>query len=168
MIYEELKKKIRRFLSDLNGENWLPAQPRNRPGDYIEGMVAYLNVIYMHLLNLSNYYVESCFKDALKFISKIYWEILCNDSIVSQFNYYAIMNLKCDIETLNDYFKGIDLTYKDFCESLDPIKNIIALFEHKNIDEFIEQNRKVDNFYRINENELILFLSKYKKLKSSK
>ena len=42
------------------------------------------------------------------------------------------------------------------------------MFENKNIDEFIEQNRRFDNFYRINENELILFLGKYKKIKSSK
>ena len=168
MIYEQLKKMIRRFLSDLTGENWLPTKPRGEASSYIEGMIAYLNVIYMNLQTLSGYYVESCFKDALKFTSKLYCEILFDETVVKNYNIYAIVNLKSDVDTLDSYFREIDLTYKDFSNVLEPIKNMIDFFEIKKLDVFSEKNKAIDSFYQVNEAEFIKFLTKYKNLKSSK
>lgn len=168
MIYEQLKKMIRRFLSDLTGDNWTPEKPRGSPSSYVDGMIAYLNIIYMGLQTLSNYYIESSFKDAMKFTSKCYCEILFDDSLIKNFNYYAIVNLKSDIEALDDFFKEIDLTFKDFKNTLDPIKNIIMLFETKKPEILVEKNNEIDKFYKVNEEDLVKFLSKYKNLKSSK
>ena len=168
MIYEQLKKMIRRFLSDLTGDNWLPTKPRGEASSYIEGMIAYLNVIYMNLQTLSGYYVESCFKDALKFPSKLYCEILFDETVVKNYNIYAIVNLKSDVDALDSYFREIDLTYKDFSNVLEPIKNLIDFFEIKKLDVFSEKNKAIDSFYQVNEAEFIKFLTKYKNLKSSK
>ena len=70
MIYEQIKTKISRFLSDLNGEDWLPEKERLKPNDYVEDMTSYLNVIHNSLSELSKYYIETCFKDAIKFTTK--------------------------------------------------------------------------------------------------
>ena len=128
MIYEQLKKMIRRFLSDLTGDNWLPLKSRGEPSSYVEGMIAYLNVIYMNLQTLNGYYVESCFKDALKFTSKLYCEIIFDETVVKNYNYWAVINLKSDVDALDAYFREIDLTYKDFNNVLDPIKNLLDFF----------------------------------------
>lgn len=168
MIYEQLKKMIKRFLSDLTGDDWLPTKPRNEANSYVEGMIAYLNVIYMNLQTLSSYYIETCFKDALKFSSKLYIEILFNEKYLPNYNYYAIKNLKNDIDALDEYFREIDLTYKDFSSSLIPIKNIIDFFDNKKIDIFITENNKLDKFYKIGLKEFIKFLQRFKNLKVSK
>ena len=168
MIYEQLKKMIRRFLSDLTGDNWLPLKSRGEPSSYVEGMIAYLNVIYMNLQTLNGYYVESCFKDALKFTSKLYCEIIFDETVVKNYNYWAVINLKSDVEALDSYFREIDLTYKDFNNVLDPIKNLLDFFETKKFDIFQEKNATLDKFYQINEIEFVKFLGRYKNLKSSK
>ena len=168
MIYEQLKKMIRRFLSDLTGDNWLPLKSRGEPSSYVEGMIAYLNVIYMNLQTLNGYYVESCFKDALKFTSKLYCEIIFDETVVKNYNYWAVINLKSDVDALDAYFREIDLTYKDFNNVLDPIKNLLDFFETKKFDIFQEKNATLDKFYQINEIEFVKFLGRYKNLKSSK
>lgn len=168
MIYEQLKKMIRRFLSDLTGDNWLPLKSRGEPSSYVEGMIAYLNVIYMNLQTLNGYYVESSFKDALKFTSKLYCEIIFDETVVKNYNYWAVINLKSDVDALDAYFREIDLTYKDFNNVLDPIKNLLDFFETKKFDIFQEKNATLDKFYQINEIEFVKFLGRYKNLKSSK
>ena len=54
---------------------------------------------------------------------------LYNESVVKDYNIYAIINLKSDVEALDSYFREIDLTYKDFSNVLEPIKNLIDFFE---------------------------------------
>jgi hypothetical protein len=43
-IYENLQKKLRMFVSDLSGENWLPEKPNVRANSYVEGLIVYLSV----------------------------------------------------------------------------------------------------------------------------
>lgn len=116
---------------------------------------------------LSDYYIESCFKDAIKFSSKIYLEILFNSSIVKAYNFYAMENLRLDIEMLDSYFNVISLTHPGFEECLVPIKQILAIFFSKRIDQFLDKNSKGDSYYGVKIDQLIKFLGRFKNLKKS-
>jgi hypothetical protein len=35
---------MKAFISDLQGENWLPDRPNSKCNSYVEDMIAYLNV----------------------------------------------------------------------------------------------------------------------------
>ena len=169
MIYEQIKTKISKFLLDLNGENWLPDKERGGPSDYVEDMTSYLNVYYIGLSELSKYYIETCFKDAIRFTTKSYVDIIFNPSNVKNYNFYGISNLKADIEALEKYFDEIGSKYKGFDKCLFPIKNMIEkIFYEKNIEGFYEENKKIDKFYKIDENKLVGFLERYKNIKNKK
>ena len=170
MIYEQIKTKISKFLLDLNGENWMPEAERGSPNDYVEDMTSYLNIIYLGLSELSKYYIETCFKDAIKFTTKTYADIIFNPNNVKNYNFYGIANLKMDLDTLDKYFnEEIGLKYKGFDNCLFPIKNMIEkIFYEKKIEEFHNENKKLDNFYKIDENKMIYFLERYKNIKSRK
>ena len=60
----------------------MPDQERGTPSDYVEDMTSYLNIIYMSLSELSKYYIETCFKDAIKFKTKSYADITFNPNNV--------------------------------------------------------------------------------------
>ena len=45
IIYENLKKKVKNFISDLEGEDFLPEKPNDGCSMYVGGMIAYLGVI---------------------------------------------------------------------------------------------------------------------------
>ena len=169
MIYEQIKTKISKFLSDLGGENWMPDKERGGPGDYVEDMTSYLDVINLSLSELSKYYIETCFKDAIKFTTKSYADIIFNSNYVKNYNFYGIANLKEDIDSLEKYFNNIGSKYKGFDKCLFPIKNIIdKIFYEKKIEDFYNENKKIDKFYKIDENKLISFLQRYKNIKSKK
>ena len=56
IIYENLRKKMKAFISDLQGENWLPDKPNTRCNSDVEDMIAYLNVkVYVILDNLCQF-----------------------------------------------------------------------------------------------------------------
>lgn len=167
IIYENLKNKLRQFVSDLSGENWLPDRPNTKANSYVEGMITYLSTIYVSIQTLSPYYIESCFKDAIKFISKIYLEILFNSHVVKSYNIYAIENLKLDVEMLDGYFNNISLTHPGFNECLIPINQILSIFSNKKIDQFVEKNKNVEAFYEIKLDDLCKFLGRYKNLKKA-
>ena len=170
MIYEQIKAKISKFLLDLNGENWMPDKERGKAGDYIEDMTSYLNVILLSLSDLSKYYIETCFKDAIKFTTKSYVDIIFNPNNVKNYNFNGIANLKADIDALDKYFnEEIGNKYKGFENCLFPIKNmIVKIFYEKKIEDFHNENKKIDNFYKIDENKLINFLERYKNIKIKK
>ena len=170
MIYEQIKAKISKFLLDLNGENWMPDKERGKAGDYIEDMTSYLNVILLSLSELSKYYIETCFKDAIKFTTKSYADIIFNPNNVKNYNFNGIANLKADIDALDKYFnEEIGNKYKGFENCLFPIKNmIVKIFYEKKIEDFHNENKKIDNFYKIDENKLINFLERYKNIKIKK
>ena len=170
MIYEQIKAKISKFLLDLTGENWLPDQARGKANDYVEDMTSYLNIIYLSLSDLSKYYIETCFKDAIKFTTKSYVDIIFNSNYVKNYNFNGIANLKDDIEALEKYFnEEIGSKYKGFDNCLFPIKNLIEkIFYEKKIEEFHNENKKIDNFFKIDENKLINFLERYKNIKIKK
>ena len=170
MIYEQIKAKISKFLLDLNGENWMPDKERGKAGDYIEDMTSYLNVILLSLSDLSKYYIETCFKDAIKFTTKSYADIIFNPNNVKNYNFNGIANLKADIDALDKYFnEEIGNKYKGFENCLFPIKNmIVKIFYEKKIEDFHNENKKIDNFYKIDENKLINFLERYKNIKIKK
>ncbi len=169
MIYEQIKAKISKFLSDLYGENWLPESERGSPNDYVDDMTSYLNVIYISLSELSGHYIETCFKDAIKFTTKSYIDIIFNHNNVKNYNFYGIANLKADLDALDQYFNNIGTKYKGFDQCLFPIKNMIEkIFYEKKIEDFHIENQKIDNFYKIDENKLISFLERYKNIKSKK
>ena len=169
MIYEQIKTKISKFLSDLNGTNWLPDNEQKKPNDYVDDMTSYLNVIFLSLKELDKYYIETCFKDAIKFTTKTYIEILFNSNYVKNYNFFGISNLKEDIDTLDKYFKQIGNKYKDFDKCLYPIQNMInKIFYDKNIEGFHNENKSIDKFYKIDEIRLIPFLERYKNIKNKK
>jgi hypothetical protein len=170
MIYEQIKTKISKFLLDLNGENWMPEAERGKPNDYVEDMTSYLNIIYIGLSDLSKYYIETCFRDAVKFTTKSYADIIFNQNFIKNYNFFGISNLKADIDALDKYFnEEIGAKYKGFDNCLYPIKNMIEkIFYDKKIEDFHNENKKIDNFYQIDENKLLLFLQKYKNIKNKK
>ena len=169
MIYEQIKQKISKFLMDLNGENWLPEKERGKANDYIEDMTSYLNVIYISLSELSKYYIETCFKDAINFTTKSLVEIIFNPNYVKNYNFFGIDNLKTDIDALDKYFNSFSNKFKGFNKCLYPIQNMInKIFYDKNIEEFHNQNKTIDKFYKIDEIRLISFLERYKNIKNKK
>ena len=170
MIYEQIKTKISKFLLDLNGENWMPEAERGKPNDYVEDMTSYLNIIYIGLSDLSKYYIETCFRDAVKFTTKSYADIIFSQNFIKNYNFFGISNLKADIDALDKYFnEEIGAKYKGFDNCLYPIKNMIEkIFYDKKIEDFHNENKKIDNFYQIDENKLLLFLQKYKNIKNKK
>lgn len=118
--------------------------------------------------SLSPILIEFCFREAAKFIPKIYFDdILFNPVIIKSYNIYAIENLKFDIETLDNYFCNISLTYPGFEDCLIPIKEVLAIFFSKRIDGLVEANRKLDFYYQIKYEALSKFLFKYKNLKKT-
>ena len=169
MIYEQIKQKISKFLMDLNGENWMPEKERGKPNDYVEDMTSYLNVIYISLSELSKYYIETCFKDAINFTTKSFVEILFNQNYVKNYNFFGIDNLKTDIDNLDKYFNSFSNKFKGFNKCLFPVQNMInKIFYEKNIEEFYNQNKSIDKFYKIDELKLISFLERYKNIKNKK
>jgi hypothetical protein len=90
---------------------------------------------------------------------------LFNPNIIKSFNYYAIENLKFDIETLDNYFHSLAMTHPGFDECLLPVKEVLSIFFSKRIEGFIEANKKVDTFYGVKIDQLCKFLMKYKNLK---
>ena len=133
-------------------------------------MTSYLNVILLSLSDLSKYYIETCFKDAIKFTTKSYADIIFNPNNVKNYNFNGIANLKADIDALDKYFnEEIGNKYKGFENCLFPIKNmIVKIFYEKKIEDFHNENKKIDNFYKIDENKLINFLERYKNIKIKK
>ncbi len=122
----------------------------------------------MSLQTLSPIYIEFCFKEAIRFISKIYYDdFLFNTQLVKSYNIYAIENLTFDIDALNKYFNNISLTHSGFDDSLLPIKQILMIFSNKKIDQFIDRKGKVDSFYEVKIESLCRFLMRYKNLKKS-
>ena len=169
MIYEQIKKKISKFLMDLNGENWLPEKEKEKPNDYIDDMTSYLNIISISLSELSKYYIETCFKDAIKFTTKSYVEILFNPNYVKNYNFFGIANLKQDLDALDKYFNSFNNKYKGFNKCLFPVQNMInKIFYEKNVEEFFNENKNIDKFYKIDEINLINFLERYKNIKNKK
>ena len=154
---------------DLNGLNWLPEIENKKPNDYIEDMTSYLNIIIISLKELDKYYIETCFKDAIKFTTKSYIEILFNSNYVKNYNFFGISNLKEDIDSLEKYFNEIGKKYKGFNKCLYPIQNMInKIFYEKNIEGFFNENKNIEKFYKIDEIRLISFLERYKNMKNKK
>ena len=169
MIYDQIKNKINKFLLDLNGENWLPDKEKLKPNDYVDDMTTYLNVIFTSLSELSKYYIETCFKDAIKFTTKSYMEILFNANYIKNYNFFGISNLREDINALDKYFNSLGNKYKGFNKCLFPVQNMInKIFYEKNIEEFFNENKGIDKFYKIDEMKLINFLERYKNIKNKK
>ena len=169
MIYEQIKTKMSKFISDLTGENWLPEKERLKPADYVEDMTSYLNVIFNSLSELSKYYIETCFKDAIKFTTKSFVEILFNANYIKNYNFFGIANLKEDINELDKYFNTIGNKYKGFNKCLYPVQNMInKIFYEKNIEEFHNENKNIDKFYKVDEIKLVNFLERYKNIKNKK
>ena len=169
MIYDQIKNKINKFLLDLNGENWLPDKEKLKPNDYVDDMTNYLNVIFTSLSELSKYYIETCFKDAIKFTTKSYMEILFNVNYIKNYNFFGISNLREDINALDKYFNSFGNKYKGFNKCLFPVQNMInKIFYEKNIEEFFNENKGIDKFYKIDEMKLINFLERYKNIKNKK
>jgi hypothetical protein len=119
------------------------------------------------LHSLSPYYIEYCFKAAIKFISKIYFEILFNSEYVKAYNFFVIENLKLDIEQLDKYLYDISQTYPGFDESLIPMKRLLSIFTTKKLDQFLDKNNKIESFYDIPIENVMKFLMRYKNLKKS-
>lgn len=112
---------------------------------------------------MSPYYVESCFKDALNFTSKLYFEILFDSSLIKNYNIRAIENLKSDIEALDVYFNEINLTHPGFDQCLKHIKSIVSIFFTKRLDILYETNI----FKDIRIEDVIKFLMRFKNVKKS-
>jgi hypothetical protein len=121
----------------------------------------------VQLQALSPYYIESCFKDGIKFISKIFLEILFNSSIVKQYNIHAVENLRLDIKMLDDYFNNLNINHPGFNECLMPIKHILMIFFERRTDQFLQKQNKYDHYYDIKIEDLCRFLARYKNLKKS-
>jgi hypothetical protein len=134
---------------------------------YVQGMKDYLQFVYLGLQSLSDYYIESCFRDALNFISKIYFELLFNSEIVKEYNIYAIENLKMDIDLLEGFFNDISLTHLGFNECLVPLKTLLNVFIQKKFDIFLDKNKNIETFFDIKLVKIVKFLLKYKNLKKS-
>lgn len=117
----------------------------------------------------SNYwiYIETCFRDAINHLPKLFLEILLNPNTIKYFNINAIENLKVDLNHLEDYFKTISNTHLGFEESITPIKNLVNFFLNKKFEFYLNKKRHVDPFYDIKNEDLIKFASKYKNLKKS-
>jgi len=128
IIYENLKKKMKAFISDLQGENWTPEKHNSTCNSYVEDMIAYLNTMYVNLQLLSNYYIENCFRDALSFFSRLYIEILFDSKLIQQFNIYSIENLKLDIGELNNYLIGLSHSHPGLNNCLNEINHIIKKY----------------------------------------
>ena len=110
IIYQNLLNKIRQFIFELSDENWLPERPNDSPHNYVEGMVAYLSVMYDSLCSLSPNYIENCFRPVIEYIPKIFLgEVLLNTKNMKNYNFYFIENLKWDVETLDDFFNKMNL-----------------------------------------------------------
>jgi len=60
IIYENLKKKFRQFISDLQGEDWLPDKPNKKPNMYVDGMIAYISVSKKSIL-IINFLINKIF-----------------------------------------------------------------------------------------------------------
>jgi len=117
---------------------------------------------------LSPFYIEFCFKEAMRFISKIYMDdILFNSNVVTSYNINAMENLKLDIEALDMYAKNISHTHPGFEDGLLQIKNILNLFFTKKVESFITVNQNIDVFYQVKYESLIKFLMRYKNLNKS-
>ena len=59
--------------------------------------------------------------------------------------------------------------YKGFNKCLFPVQNMInKIFYEKNIEEFFNENKGIDKFYKIDEMKLINFLERYKNIKNKK
>ena len=165
IIYDGIKFKLRQFISDLIGEDWLTNKINIKHNSYVDNIISYLSTIYFSLFNLSPYYIESSFLDGIKFISKIYLEILFNSNIVKSFNYFSISNLKFDIDILDNYFINISITHPGFKGCMNLIKNVIAIFFNKKIDYFLN-NKNFDDENKIKNEDLYKFLMRYKYVKS--
>jgi hypothetical protein len=112
-------------------------------------------------------YIETCFRDAINHLPKLFFEILLNANIVKTYNIYAIENLKRDIDNLDNYFKPLSNVHMGLGDCLVPIKNLLNIFTLKKFDIYLDKSRYVDNFFDIKSDDLIRFLSKYKNLKKS-
>ena len=169
IIFENLKIKIEKFISDIEGEDFMPKSPRENQSESIDSIISYLSVIFINLQSLSKIYIENCFREAVKFIPKFYIEYLFNNEIVGNYNIYFIYNLKMDLEGLDSYFKDINNNYKDFDNVLNPLLNLINnLFINKNLEEFYRINNQMDKFYKLNDEKVLEFIQRYKNLKSKK
>lgn len=112
-------------------------------------------------------YIETCFRDAINHLPKLFFEVLLNPNVVKTFNIYAMENLKHDIDHLDSYFKPLSNVHLGLGDCLVPIKNLLNVFILKKFDLYLDRNRFVDNFFDIKSDDLIKFLSKYKNLKKS-
>ena len=132
-------------------------------------MTSYLNIIEKSLSELSKYYIETCFKDAIKFTTKSFVGILFNVNYVKNYNFFGISNLKEDLDALDKYFNSFNNKYKGFNKCLFPIQNMInKIFYEKNIEDFHNENKNIDKFYKIDEIKLVNFLERYKNIKNKK
>jgi len=112
-------------------------------------------------------YIETCFRDAINHLPKLFFEILLNPNVVKNYNIYAIENLKRDIDHLDNYFKPLSNVHLGLGDCLVPIKNLLNIFILKKFDLYLDKSRYIDNFFDIKIDDLIKFLSKYKNLKKT-
>lgn len=112
-------------------------------------------------------YIETCFRDSVNHLPKLFFEILLNPNVVKTYNIYAIENLKMDIDHLDNYFKPLSNVHLGLGDCLLPIKNLLNIFILKKFDAYLEKNRYIDNFFDMKNDDLIKFLMKYKNLKKS-
>ncbi len=151
----------------MEGDNWIPDRKNSEANMYVQGMKDYLQFVYLGLQSLSDYYIESCFKDSMNFVSKIYFELLMNSSIVKEYNIYAIENLQMDIDMLEGYFNDINLTHPGFNECLAPLKTLLNVFIQKKFDVFLDKNKNVETYFDVKLVKMVKFLLRYKNLKKS-
>jgi hypothetical protein len=119
------------------------------------------------LQSLSDHFIEGCFKDALSFISRIFLEVLLNPEYVKEYNYYAIENLKMDIDALDNYFNDINVTFPGFNECLTPIKLILQVFILRKYDVFFDKSKSIESIFDVKIERLMKFFIRYKNLKKS-
>lgn len=106
-IYEGIGAKVKSFISDLEGENFMPDKPNDGCNGYVLQMIGFLGLMYGELKQLSQTYIENSFLAGISSISKYYMEILLNANTVKAFNYYAMVNLKQDIDELQSYLNDL-------------------------------------------------------------
>lgn len=166
VIYEKLKKKLDQFISDITGRQleFTTLRPKNQESDIIN-MITYFQSVMIQLGSISKDYISNEFYQAMTFISEIYFNYLFNQSLIREFNIYFIMNLKFDIDLINEFLEEISDSNLSFKGCLTEIYRLIDFFFKKESDYFLKQNAGRGC---IQKKHFIPFILKYKNLKGKK
>jgi hypothetical protein len=103
----------------------------------------------------------------MNFISRIFLEVMLNPEFVKEYNFYAVENLKLDIDALDNYFNDINVTYHGFNDCLTPIKLILQVFTHKKYDVFFDKSKTIESIFDVKLERLMKFFMRYKNLKKN-